>query len=390
VGTAAISITDPSTGFPIFGLPAANVFEARLELAAQGPFEVLQVLGPALGLAILVLVLGDRAVYVLRRRSRNSNAISQSVEQTTCPICGGTTKSLFRTSDQRHGTPGDFEIVQCRECGLAVTLPQHSSFEAQDYPESYVTESLQWGYLTLSYQLVAARVSGSFEYVNMLLLPDRTPGRLLDIGCGSGTYIRQMAERGWNCEGLEPNHFAAKEAIKSGINVIESDLSSAQLPRGSFDAITLIHTLEHIPSPEDVISTCSSLLVPEGVLLIAVPNFDSAGRRFFEGRWDPLEAPRHLYHFAEKSLRHILERNGFTVIQTAYDNRLGHVVQSLVNMFFAFIPLRIRKALWLRLLVGMGTTFLDLTVAPLLNCLRASSLVNIAVLAQKPSANDTD
>ena len=91
------------------------------------------------------------------------------------------------------------------------------------------------------------------------------------------------------------------------------DLSRAPWPETSFDAITLYHVLEHVHAPSTYLGRIARLLAPDGVVLIAVPNFRSWERRLFRERWTWLDVPIHLHHFEPERLRTLVEAVGLRV-----------------------------------------------------------------------------
>jgi len=386
-GTSAPGVADPATGYAIFRVNTTGTTHGFLELPAQTTFSYLQATSAGLVAVLILAVFAPETRTGFGRTRRSVLELHRPPRTVTCPNCGGSADVCFQALDLNQGTPGVFAIAECRTCGLATTHPRRGHFELQDYPESYVDDSLHWGYLNSAYHSVAAKTSGSLGYVSALLLAGHKPGNLLDIGCGIGTYAHEMEKLGWNCAGVEPNPRAAEAARRRGVDVTASDFEHTNVPLESFDAVTLIHVLEHVPDPRTLISKCVSSLVPGGILLVAVPNFDSPGRRFFRADWYPLEVPRHLSHFTERSLSGVLRDCGVQIIGTFYDNRLGDVVQSVQNMFLPFLPLRVRKTRSFQILLGTVSNLLDLFAAPLLTWFGAPARVNIAVLAQKSGVN---
>jgi len=98
-------------------------------------------------------------------------------------------------------------------------------------------------------------------------------GRVLDIGCGAGEFLSSFASRGWETVGVEPGKQYAEKARGRGIEVVEEQLTDDLVKRlGTFDAVLLIHVLEHVPYPEDMLRMVYTLLRPGGIFLCEVPN----------------------------------------------------------------------------------------------------------------------
>jgi SAM-dependent methyltransferase len=145
-------------------------------------------------------------------------------------------------------------------------------------------------------------------------LPARRGGRLLDIGCGGGEFLVHMRSAGWEVEGVEPDAAAARRARSAGVRVHES-LEEADFPGGSFDAITLSHVIEHFHDPLGALRICRRIIRSSGLLWIATPNVDAAGRTAFGRDWIGLDPPRHLVLFTRSSLAGAVENAGFRLVR---------------------------------------------------------------------------
>lgn len=149
------------------------------------------------------------------------------------------------------------------------------------------------------------------------------PGRILDVGCGTGTVLGVGARRGWQVAGVEISPSAAAAARANyGVDVTVGTLQSANFPTASFDVVWLQHVLEHVPNPIALLQEIKRVLRPGGVLVVAVPN--SAGliyngynlihrlrRRLGKDKFScSLSPPGHLYALNAKSLHAALSRVG--------------------------------------------------------------------------------
>jgi 2-polyprenyl-3-methyl-5-hydroxy-6-metoxy-1,4-benzoquinol methylase len=139
-------------------------------------------------------------------------------------------------------------------------------------------------------------------------------GRLLEIGCGNGEYLRRMEDLGWDAQGIEPDAQAAKIAQEQlGVKVIAETLEKADLADDCFDAVVLNHVIEHIPDPLTLLRQCLRLLKPEGQMVILTPNLQGLGHRVFQRDWANLDPPRHLRLFSPAALRSTAKQAGFEV-----------------------------------------------------------------------------
>ncbi len=153
--------------------------------------------------------------------------------------------------------------------------------------------------------------------------------RLLDIGCGDGTFLKGAQKEGWHIAGVEKYPQTARN---QGIDVYDAldKIGSDQ----RYDCITLWHVLEHLPDLNSTVAALQSMLAPDGVLVIAVPDAGSFQAQVFGAGWLHLDVPRHLYHFTEPSLirllnNHSMEAHRLHCSEFEYD-WMGWV-QSILN-----------------------------------------------------------
>lgn len=137
-------------------------------------------------------------------------------------------------------------------------------------------------------------------------------GTLLDIGAGTGDFLNQAKKSGWEVTGIEPSAAARKRAFEKGINLFEVE---AEVEDRKFDVITMWHVLEHVPDVEKQIEWIKNHLSTDGVLIVAVPNFNSYDAKYYKNFWAAWDVPRHLHHFSSKSIKTLFEKNGFNLMQ---------------------------------------------------------------------------
>ena len=266
------------------------------------------------------------------------------METVPCDLCGSSRhEALFKQGDLLHKTTDErFQLVRCSECGLRYENPRPSAAEmGRYYAGSYAFHQKQGAWKNAARlwarRLVAAAYLGAVPaplgvLARLLLLPLRLtpwggrlvtllippvpsfleglpPGRLLDVGCGSGEHVHvygpgvsaaALAARGWTVFGVEPSEAARKVLASCGAAGVYADLASAGLPEASFDVVRLNWSLEHAPSPMQTLRECRRLLKPGGRLIVAVPNYDGFTYRLFPAC---VELPVHTYYFCPATLR---------------------------------------------------------------------------------------
>jgi SAM-dependent methyltransferase len=150
--------------------------------------------------------------------------------------------------------------------------------------------------------------------------------RLIDIGCGGGSFLAAARDLGYEVTGMEPSSQGRANVERQGIDV-HASLAPLLEGKRRFDVVTLWHVLEHIPDLAQVLQDIRNLMDKDAVLLVAVPNIKSA-RAWLLGLFPSLSAtdsryrafPIHLHAFSKRSLTVLMKRCGFQVhaITTRY------------------------------------------------------------------------
>lgn len=165
---------------------------------------------------------------------------------------------------------------------------------------------------------------GAAAELEVMRIQASETGRLLDVGCGGGAFLRRMRKAGWTVTGTEPDaKAAARLAAQEGFPVYYSLIDMVQAREQHFDVIVLSHVIEHLPDPIHTLTQLRSLLNADGRLLLTTPNALSLGSRIFGASWRGLEPPRHFNVFSPASLRQALELAGFHIKRINTDVRLA-------------------------------------------------------------------
>ena len=128
---------------------------------------------------------------------------------------------------------------------------------------------------------------------------------LLDIGCGTGDFLVEAAKKSWNVTGIEPSAKAqqlAKTKLKEQLQIF-TDID--EIKNSNFDVITLWHVLEHVYDLDFFLKKLKTLLKPNGIIIVAVPNFKSYDAKHYKQFWAAYDVPRHLWHFSKKAISNI-------------------------------------------------------------------------------------
>ena len=260
-----------------------------------------------------------------------------AIEHPSCVLCGSTEfRELMKARDRRYRIPGEFALGECPTCKLRyVRQRPTSSSIGRYYPENYPAHlrkvgigkpsaasrffSMVWDGYQRAFPSASYPTFNFRKHIREFRPADRSP-RVLDIGCGSGEKLAYLLRAGWDVFGVDFSETAIANARASGLSQTHVAPGDAlPLPDAHVEAIYSWHSLEHHYNPVATLREAFRVLRAGGRAIFAVPASDSLGLRVFRQFWGPLEVPRHLYHFTEKTLVPAGQLAGFTHLKTHYD-----------------------------------------------------------------------
>ncbi len=252
-----------------------------------------------------------------------------------CPLgCARDDETILVGRDLLHELPGEFSVVKCRCCGLMRTnprpTPESISFYYPDDYGPYRGTQVQESRTALSgiKKQVRSTVRKFFNF-NTTHLPVMVPGRLLEVGCASGAFLHEMAEEGWQVDGIEFSVKAAEAARSLGYNVHAGTLEAAPNPIEPYDLIVGWMVLEHLHDPVACLKKLRAWAKPGAWLVLSIPNAASLEFKVFKSRWYALQLPDHLYHFTPITAERILRAGGWRLEQTHHQRVLSNLVASV-------------------------------------------------------------
>ena len=245
-----------------------------------------------------------------------------------CPFCGSAERTIAYENVQDwsfYCAPGKWAYWNCKGCETLYLSPRPSEASiGKAYTTYYthvtddggklthnnfykLTRMVKNGYLN---KTLHAQNTGTVTFPNWIynflggigLLPRtplhdisrRLPGRMLDIGSGSGKLLKFAKQLGWDVVGVELDENAVKTSRAEGLNVVHGSLAEIGKLSQQFDLIVCSHVLEHVYDPSLLIESSLSRLAPDGELWIQWPNPQAEGLKLFGCNWRGLEAPRHI------------------------------------------------------------------------------------------------
>ena len=264
-----------------------------------------------------------------------------------CPSCGQKNIAAVLSAEDFTVSHERFEVWECKDCTIRFTqkIPGINEIGSYYQSENYISHSdTSKGIINKLYHKVRNRTL--IKKRNMIeKYTGKSTGNILDVGCGTGAFLKTMQQAGWQITGLEPDETARRKAKELYNLNLDGPEKLFVLPANSFDAITMWHVLEHVHDLHHYIKTLKNLLKPGGKLFIAVPNYTCYDEKIYREFWAAYDVPRHLYHFSPKSMYKLLSIHNMQVVSTKpmwYDSFYVSMLSEKyktgsTNIFRAFI-----------------------------------------------------
>lgn len=229
---------------------------------------------------------------------------------TQCPICTGASFQPFLTCKD-YTTSGElFHVEQCITCGLVLTNPRPAQetagiyYQATNYISHTSAASGIIDYIYLIFRMLTLR------WKLRLIQPYLQGNLLLDVGCGTGHFLKHCKHAGVEIYGVEPSPEARVIATRHNLTVVER---LEKLPDIKFNVITLWHVLEHIYDLKGTIQELKNRLTENGIIFIAVPNWQSFDSTYYKDQWAGYDVPRHVWHFSKTTMALLLKNAGLRI-----------------------------------------------------------------------------
>jgi 2-polyprenyl-3-methyl-5-hydroxy-6-metoxy-1,4-benzoquinol methylase len=235
------------------------------------------------------------------------------INYTSCPICNAGCIREDLIAKDYTVSKKNFDVWACDNCDLKYTdkVPNQSEIGKFYKSSDYISHSdTKVGFINKMYHKVRNHTLNTKRKL-VEHFTNTNKGVILDVGCGTGAFLNNMQQAGWQITGLEPDANAIKTANSLYKIAPKSPEELFLLPSNSFDAITMWHVLEHVHDLNGYFKRFFELLNPGGYLIIAVPNPESQDAQTFGAEWAAWDVPRHLYHFTPGTMKRLAEKYHF-------------------------------------------------------------------------------
>ena len=231
------------------------------------------------------------------------------VEKISCPLCSN---SDYKILFIKNG----LDFVRCKECSFVYVNPRLKEDKIlEGYSDSEHAESNRiWKKVLLNNRQHSFNDSAYSFLLDRLKEKKPNGGKLLDVGCSIGHFMEMAQEYGYSTEGVELEPEARKEAEKKGFIVHDSLLENIQFPEGSFDVVSLLGLIEHLPNPVNFMEEVNRILSKNGAVVFnGVPNINSLIVMSLQEKARTFNGRNHLGYYTIDTLSYLLDITGFDI-----------------------------------------------------------------------------
>ena len=236
-----------------------------------------------------------------------------------CHVCNSVNITEVLTASDYLVSKEKFNILECKNCSLRFTspIPNEQNIEKYYKSDEYISHFEKGDSLINKIYKIVQKFTLRLKKQQVENQFNRQQGSLLDIGCGTGDFLYTMKNSDWAVSGVEVNKDACKIAEeKVGNNI----LSPNEFLSGNnkYDVITMWHSLEHLYDLKKYVKKIINSINENGLLFIAVPNYQSIDAKYYKENWAAYDVPRHLYHFSFKAMEQLFNENGYAIVSYKY------------------------------------------------------------------------
>lgn len=234
------------------------------------------------------------------------------VESCSCPLCNSDApRQLFRER-------GNIGIVECENCHLIYVSPRLKNPEMIYWGDTgKFFEEARWIFLGKK----SHHRDRNYTEEVMQVKKHKFPGKLLDVGCNMGFFLRKAQDAGFDAYGIDPSTALTENGKKYFHLRIENNfLEQASYPEKSFDVITLIDVFEHISQPREFLGQVRRFLKDDGIACIKVPNGNYNKLKWMIAKAlnrandaDLFDSYEHVVHYSISTMKKMLSECQFQI-----------------------------------------------------------------------------
>lgn len=243
-----------------------------------------------------------------------------ALSEIVCPLCHSQANKLV-VGLESSGLL--CEIQGCLDCTNAWTSPAPGfvEYDREDFHAQSIASDSKETTKTIADLPCEWQRSINMQ-VSLIKRHMKPKAKILEIGCGEGILLSELANSGFTVKGIEPSLAASSRAISKGLDVTAS-LFPDYTPDDQFDLIILSHVLEHIEKPYSFLKEIVQL-IPQSYLLLIQTNYRGLIPKIYPKAWYGWAPHQHYWHFTPSGIAYVATKMKLSLMECEYSS-LVHV-----------------------------------------------------------------
>jgi 2-polyprenyl-3-methyl-5-hydroxy-6-metoxy-1,4-benzoquinol methylase len=217
-----------------------------------------------------------------------------------CPVCASNNfRFIFEKNEKL--------FYRCKNCSFEMQHPMPSTEELKYYYDNAYNEGLYKDFVDA---IKMKRVNADYRYKHTKKYIE---GNVLDVGCSDGHFLNKLAENKIDAEGIDISEIAVNYSVSKGLKAFTSDLES-YVSNNKYKTIIGFDIIEHVRDPNQFLNSIKRLIQNDGTLILSTPNKKSIFQKLMGKYWYFYIPEEHLLYFDKSTLRILLEKHGFQIV----------------------------------------------------------------------------
>lgn len=254
------------------------------------------------------------------------DAFCVNMEEKKCIVCGGRL-----VSGSLQG------LLVCERCGFITTDLEISEEEIKRLYSANYYNGEEYANYILDKFIIQKNFKKRLKHIEKYLNNTRE-AKLFEIGCAYGFFLQVAGQKFDKVAGID----ISSEAITYARNTLKMEAYAGDFlafeNNEIYDVVCMWDTIEHLQSPELYIEKIYRILGNNGLICITTGDIGSLNARIRGQKWRQIHPPTHLHYFSRKTLKELLERKGFKVLNVSYPAN----ILSLNTVLYTILCLKLK------------------------------------------------
>ncbi|MEO6054902.1 MAG: class I SAM-dependent methyltransferase [Chthoniobacterales bacterium] len=229
--------------------------------------------------------------------------------------------------------PTHSHLLECPKCGhISADLKLTDEELIQLYSKNYF-HGEEYGDYRADKSVLQRNFSARLKAIHHLI-GDTSDLSLFEVGCAYGFFLEVARPYFRHVKGIDIcSEVIAKACSELGVDAYAGDFLSPEWQESPSDVVCMWDTIEHLRNPHDFIHQAAKILPSGGHLFLTTGDISSFNAKIRRGKWRLIHPPTHLHYFTRDSIRELLEKNGFELLEIKAVGFYRSIGNTIANLF---------------------------------------------------------